>query len=109
MSERETIEQLLMEVSRQRTDAQAEASHASDRIVRLLRDRGFRVSVDTFNEDEALSGDAEGAEFLLSLNAQNMHLAGRLHAVPVVIGEPDGGVPSLLRNVQEARSGDQAQ
>jgi dihydropteroate synthase len=73
------------------------------RIVRLLRDRGFRVSVDTFNEDEALSGDAEGAEFLLSLNAQNMHLAGRLHAVPVVIAEPDGGVASLLRNVQEAR------
>ncbi len=36
MSERETIEQLLMEVSRQRTDAQAEASQASDRTVRLL-------------------------------------------------------------------------
>jgi hypothetical protein len=36
MSQRETIEQLLMDVSRQRTDAQAEASHASDRTVRLL-------------------------------------------------------------------------
>jgi dihydropteroate synthase-like protein len=73
------------------------------RIVRLLRDRGFRVSVDTFNEEEALSGDAAGAEFLLSLNSQNMHLAGRLNAVPIVISEHGEGVPSLLRNVQEAR------
>ncbi|MEE9292547.1 MAG: DUF6513 domain-containing protein [Acidobacteriota bacterium] len=73
------------------------------RIVRLLRERGFRVSIDTFNEREILSGDAEGAEYLLSLNGQTMPLAGRLGAVPVVIPEHGEGVASLIRNVSEAR------
>ena len=36
MSDRETIEQLLMEVSRKRTEAQVEATQASDQMIRLL-------------------------------------------------------------------------
>jgi dihydropteroate synthase len=74
------------------------------RIVRLLRDRGFRVSVDTFDEREALAGDAAGAEMVLSLDGRNLHLAGRLrNAVPVVIPDTGGGLPSLLRNIEGAR------
>ena len=73
------------------------------RIVRLLRRHGFRVSVDTFNEDEALSGDAAGAELLLSLNSENMHLAERLRGMPVIIPDHGEGVESLVRNVEEAR------
>ena len=74
------------------------------RLVGLLRDEGHRVSVDTFDEREALSGDAAGAEFLLSVNAANMHLAGRIAATPVVIPEAGGGVASLVRNVAAARA-----
>lgn len=74
------------------------------RIVGLLRDRGFRVSVDTFDEGEALAGDAAGAELLLSLDGRNLHLAGRLrNAIPVVIPDAGEGLPSLLRNVEAAR------
>jgi len=73
------------------------------RLVRLLRAEGHRVSVDTFDEREALSGDAAGAEFLLSMNADNMHMAGRVAATPVVIPDAGGGVASLVRNVAEAR------
>ena len=74
------------------------------RIVRLLRDRGFRVSADTFDETEALSADDAGAELLLSLNSSNIGLAGRLrNAVPVVIPDHGEGLPSLLRNLEEAR------
>jgi dihydropteroate synthase-like protein len=79
--------------------------HDLGRIVRLLRDRGFRVSADTFDEREALQADAAGAELLLSLNSSNIGLAGRLrHAVPVIIPDAGGGLPSLLRNVEEARA-----
>jgi dihydropteroate synthase-like protein len=74
------------------------------RIVRLLRGRGHRVSIDTFDETEALAADEAGAEFLLSLNSENLPLAGRLRAVPVVIPDPGGGVPSLLKNVDAARA-----
>ena len=74
------------------------------RIVRLLRENGHRVSVDTFNEEEALSGDDAGAELLLSLDASNASLAGGLrHAVPVVIPDHGQGLPSLLRNMELAR------
>ena len=74
------------------------------RIVGMVRERGFRVSVDTFDEREALSGDEAGAEILLSLNAENLALAGRLRcAVPVVIPDHGQGLASLLRNVEEAR------
>lgn len=75
------------------------------RVVRLLRAEGHRVSIDTFDEREALSGDEAGAEFLLSLDSRNLHLAGRLKsAVPVVIPDSGQGVPSLQRNLEEARA-----
>jgi dihydropteroate synthase len=74
------------------------------RIVRLLRDRGHRVSADTFDAGEALSADAAGAEFLLSLDSRNIDLAGRLrHAVPVIVPDQGEGLPSLHRNIEEAR------
>jgi dihydropteroate synthase len=74
------------------------------RVVSMLRERGFRVSIDTFSEQEALSADAAGAELLLSLNSQNVHLASRLRsATPVVIPDHGQGLPSLIRNLDEAR------
>jgi dihydropteroate synthase-like protein len=72
------------------------------RLVRLLRAEGHRVSIDTFNEAEALSGDAAGAEMLLSLDSRNLHLAGRIAATPVVLPDPGGRVETLVRNVEEA-------
>jgi dihydropteroate synthase len=75
------------------------------RIVRLLKERGFRVSIDTFDQDEALSADAAGAEILLSLGSQNIGLAGRLrNAVPVVVPDHGQGLDSLRRNLDKARN-----
>ncbi len=74
------------------------------RIVGLLKERGFRVSIDTFDEDEALSADAAGAELLLSLSSRNLHLAARLeNAVPVIVPDHGQGLPSLRKNLDEAR------
>jgi len=73
------------------------------RIVKLLMARGFRVSIDTFDDDEALSGDAAGAELLLSVNSRNMRLAGALvNAVPVIVPDHGEGLASLYRNAEEA-------
>lgn len=73
------------------------------RIVALLKRNGFRVSIDTFGDDEALSADAAGAELLLSVNSSNMRLVGRLRtAVPVIVPDAGGGLPSLYRNIEEA-------
>jgi dihydropteroate synthase-like protein len=74
-------------------------------LVRALRSEGHRVSADTFDEREALTADAAGAEFLLSVDGRNLALASRLQsAVPVVLPDPGEGVPSLVRNVAAARA-----
>jgi dihydropteroate synthase len=72
--------------------------------VRALRGRGLRVSVDSFNPEEVARADAAGADYILSLNSQNLHLAAGLRAVPVIVPDSGGGVESLAANVERARA-----
>lgn len=72
--------------------------------VRALRERGLRVSIDSFNPEEIRAADAAGAELVLSLNSENLHLAGRLRAVPVILPDAGGGVDSLASNAERARA-----
>lgn len=44
-------------------------------VVRELRDRGFRVSIDSFHPQEVASAAKAGAELVLSVNATNRHAA----------------------------------
>jgi len=67
--------------------------------VMLLKQHGFAVSIDTFDQGEILDADAAGVDYVLSLNASNLELAPRLRAVPVVVPDFDGGMPSLAANV----------
>jgi dihydropteroate synthase len=72
--------------------------------VRALAGRGLRVSVDSFNPEEIARADAAGADYILSLNSQNLHLAAGMRAVPVVVPDAGGGVESLAANVERARA-----
>ncbi|MFO0938153.1 MAG: DUF6513 domain-containing protein [Gemmataceae bacterium] len=47
-------------------------------VVKMLKDRGFRVSVDSFNESEVTMAVKAGAELVLSINGTNRELAKRL-------------------------------
>src|SRR5262249_30345304 len=47
--------------------------------VRMLRDEGMRVSVDSFNPDEVSAGLAAGAELVLSVNGTNRQHAREWH------------------------------
>lgn len=69
-------------------------------IVSMLRSEGFRVSIDTFDTQEILSADKAGAEFLLSLNSQNLHLAPDLACTPVIIPDFGKGLDSLAANIE---------
>lgn len=71
--------------------------------VRALRERGLRVSVDSFDPEEILPADEAGAEMVLSLSSENLHLAGRLRGVPVIIPDAGKGVDSLAENAERAR------
>jgi dihydropteroate synthase-like protein len=69
-------------------------------VVSALRSEGFRVSLDTFDAQEILAGDKAGAEYLLSLNSQNLHLAADLSCTPVIIPDFGKGLDSLAANIE---------
>ncbi|MEE9230598.1 MAG: DUF6513 domain-containing protein [Acidobacteriota bacterium] len=72
-------------------------------VIQALKERGFKLSVDTFNREEILRADEAGVDYVLSLNSSNMDLAGRIRAVPVILPEAGEGVDSLAANAERAR------
>jgi dihydropteroate synthase len=69
-------------------------------VVRELRARGHRVSVDSFDPGEIETAVAAGAEIVLSVNAQNLDVARDLPATFVVIPDFGGGLETLDRSVE---------
>ncbi len=69
------------------------------RAVKALKKRGFAVSVDSFNPDDILNADRAGADYALSINAQNIEIARRLRCKAVVIPDFGKGLRSLYRNI----------
>ncbi len=75
------------------------AGHVGE-IVSALRSEGFRVSIDSFDTQEILAADKAGAELLLSVNSQNLHLATDLTCTPVIIPDFGKGLDSLAANIE---------
>lgn len=65
--------------------------------VRLLKQHGLRVSVDSFSPDELRRGATAGADFLLSLNENTLDIALDTQAVPVLVPTEPGDLASLIR------------
>jgi dihydropteroate synthase-like protein len=65
--------------------------------VRLLKQRGFRVSVDSASLDELRRGAQAGADFLLSLNEETLDFALETEAVPILVPATPGDLDSLVR------------
>jgi dihydropteroate synthase len=73
---------------------------AVERAVRLLKQHGYRVSVDTLDGVLLARADAAGCDMLLSLNGSNLALGRELRAQPVVVPDDEGGVESLWRSAE---------
>ncbi|MFE1600336.1 DUF6513 domain-containing protein [Methylobacterium sp. ID0610] len=73
--------------------------HLED-TVRLLKQAGLRVSVDSFDRDELARGARAGADFLLSLNEETLDLAFETDAVPVLVPMRPEDLPSLDRAIE---------
>jgi dihydropteroate synthase-like protein len=70
-------------------------------VVTALKERGFVVSLDTFNAKDILQADRAGLDYLLSVNSRNLELAPRLACKVVVIPDFDQGLESLERNIAQ--------
>lgn len=73
--------------------------HLEDSI-RLLKQHGFRVSIDSAAPTELRRGAEAGADFLLSLNEHTLDLALGTQAIPVLVPVEPSDLASLLRAVE---------
>lgn len=75
-----------------------------EKAIAAVKAQGLLVSVDSAEPDELRRGALAGADYLLSLNENTLHLADGTGAVPILIPEPHGDFASLLRacDVMEA-------
>jgi len=65
--------------------------------VRALKAAGYRVSVDSMQPEELLTGGRSGADFLLSLHEETLWIADQVKATPVLIPASPGDLASLER------------
>jgi dihydropteroate synthase-like protein len=65
--------------------------------VAALKEKGFAVSVDSANSEELLRGGRAGADYLLSLTEETLHIAEEVAATPILIPAAHGDLASLER------------
>ena len=73
-----------------------EFPHLEEAVV-ALKQKGLKVSVDSFDTDELLRGGKVGADYLLSLNEDNLHIADQVKSVPILVPKEHGDMDSLYR------------
>ena len=69
-----------------------------------LKRKGFKVSVDSANDQELLRGGRGGADYVLSLSERNIHIAGKIKSIPVLIPSSPGDLDSLYRVAKKFES-----
>ncbi|MCB1800405.1 MAG: dihydropteroate synthase [Gammaproteobacteria bacterium] len=71
-------------------------AHLTD-AVRLLKDQGFQVSVDSLRSEDLIAGGQAGADYLLSLTEDTLWIADEVESTPVLIPSEHGCLDSLER------------
>ncbi|MEA3115581.1 MAG: hypothetical protein QOG58_5380 [Caballeronia sp.] len=68
--------------------------HLED-AVRVLKERGYRVSVDSMRTEELVRGGHAGADYLMSLNLDTLWIADEVPSVPILVAREPGDPSSL--------------
>jgi dihydropteroate synthase-like protein len=68
--------------------------HLED-AVRVLKERGYRVSVDSMRPDELVRGGHAGADYLMSLNLDTLWIADEVPSTPILVAREPGEPESL--------------
>jgi dihydropteroate synthase len=76
--------------------------------VQTLKNEGFKVSVDSLDNNELLRGAHAGADYLLSLKESSLWIADEVDAVPVLISENHPQIDSLYRSIETLLNKDKA-
>jgi dihydropteroate synthase-like protein len=68
-----------------------------EEAIKTLKEKGYKTSVDSANADELRRGGRAGADYLLSLNEDTLHIADEVASIPVLIPKEHGDMASLYR------------
>ncbi|MGH6748048.1 MAG: DUF6513 domain-containing protein, partial [Methyloceanibacter sp.] len=68
-----------------------------EEAIGTLKEKGYKVSVDSADAGELKRGGKAGADYLLSLNEDTLHIADEVASVPVLIPKEHGDMASLYR------------
>jgi dihydropteroate synthase len=71
-----------------------------EETVKTLRNAGFKVSVDSLEDDDLLRGGKAGADYLLSLKESTLWIADEVDSIPILIPENHGDMESLYRTIE---------
>lgn len=74
--------------------------HLEDTVL-ALHDYGFKVSVDSLEDDELVRGGQAGADYLLSLKESTAWIADEVASTPVLIPEQHTDLASLIRLIEK--------
>jgi len=68
-----------------------------EEAIHALKEKGYKVSVDSADSGELLRGGRAGAGYLLSLNEETLRVADQVDSIPVLIPKEHGDMESLYR------------
>jgi dihydropteroate synthase-like protein len=75
-------------------------THLEETIFKL-KEEGFKVSIDSANNDELLRGGKAGADYLLSISEKNSSITEHVDSIPILIPSEPGNLGSLERLVKK--------
>ena len=71
--------------------------------IQALKTAGYKVSVDSMNNEDLLLAGKSGADYLLSLTEKNLWIADEVASTPILIPAKSGSLPSLYRAINAMR------
>ncbi|BAN24811.1 DUF6513 domain-containing protein [Caballeronia insecticola] len=69
-------------------------AHLEDAVI-MLKEQGYRVSVDSMRDEELVRGGRAGADYVMSLNIDSLWIADEIAATPVLVPREPADVASL--------------
>ncbi|SAK69643.1 hypothetical protein AWB79_03721 [Caballeronia hypogeia] len=73
--------------------------HLEDAVT-MLKEQGYRVSVDSMREDELVRGGRAGADYVMSLNADTLWIADEIASTPILVPREPADEASLDRAIE---------
>lgn len=68
--------------------------------IQALKQKGFKVSLDSVDAEDLLKGGKAGADYLLSLKEDTLWIADEVESTPILIGETPVDLDSLYRVIE---------